>query len=100
MKYMLSHNRDTAKLVEVQTMSKFNPIQRFEKNDTSRTLAINAKCAECFGCTRDHLEKGFKQSISDCSAYSYQLHSSRPYQGEKSVNSQTIAFQNLSSEVL
>ena len=95
MKYMLSHNRDTAKLAELQTMSKFNPIQRFEKNGPSRTLAINAKCAECFGCTRDHLEKGFKEAISDCSAYSCPLHSFRPYQAEKSLNSQKIAVQNL-----
>ena len=95
MKYMLSHNRDTAKLAEAQTMSKFNPIQRFEKNGPSRTLAINAKCAECFGCTRDHLEKGFKQSISDCSVYSCSLHSLRPYQAKKSLNSQKIAVQSL-----
>ena len=76
-------------------MSKFNPILRFEKNRNSRKLAHDAKCAECFGCTRDHLEKGFKQSISDCSVYSCSLHSLRPYQAKKSLNSQKIAVQSL-----
>jgi len=76
-------------------MSKFNSIRRFEKNGPSRTLAINAKCAECFGCTRDHLEKGFKEAISDCSAYSCSLHSFRPYQAEKSLNSQKSAVKSL-----
>jgi hypothetical protein len=95
MKYMLSHNRGTAKLVEAQTMSKFNPIKRFERNDPSRTLAINAKCAECFGCSRDHLEKGFKEAISSCSSYSCPLHRFRPYQREKSLEGQKIAIQNL-----
>ena len=90
MKYMLSHNRDTTKLVEAQTMSKFNPIQRFEKNGASRTLAINA---ECFGCSRDHLEKGFKESISSCSSYSCPLHRFRPYQARKSLGGQKMPIQ-------
>ena len=81
-------------------MSKFNPIRRFEKNGPSRTLAINAKCAECFGCTRDHLEKGFKEAISDCSAYSCPLHSFRPYQANKSLNSQKTPVQNLLNDPL
>ena len=95
MKYMLSHNRDTAKLAELQTMSKFNPIRRFEKNGPSRTLDINAKYAECFGCSRDHLEKGFKESISSCSPYSCPLHRFRPYQREKFLNRQKMPVQNL-----
>ena len=95
MKYILLHNRDTATLVEVQTMSKFNPILRYMKNPSSRKLAINAKCAECFGCTPDHLEKGFRESISSCSSYSCLLHGFRPYQWEKSLEGQKTTVQNL-----
>jgi hypothetical protein len=76
-------------------MSKFNPILRYMKNPTSRKAAIDAKCAECFGCTRDHLEKGFKESISSCSSYSCLLREFRPYQAEKSLNSPKTAVQNL-----
>ena len=77
-------------------MSKFNPILRFENKPNSRKLANDAKCAECFGCTRDHLEKGFKESISSCSSESCPLHRFRPYQREKSLNSQKMPVQNLS----
>ena len=77
-------------------MSKFNPILRFENKPNSRKLANDAKCAECFGCTRDHLEKGFKESISSCSSDSCPLHRFRPYQREKSLNSQKMPVQNLS----
>ena len=79
-------------------MSKFNPILRFEKNPNSRKLANDAKCAECFGCTRDHLEKGFKESISSCSSYSCPLHRFRPYQREKSLEGQKLPIQNLSND--
>ena len=79
-------------------MSKFNPILRFENKPNSRKLANDAKCAECFGCTRDHLEKGFKESISSCSSYSCPLHRFRPYQREKSLEGQKRAVQNLSND--
>ena len=81
-------------------MSDFNPILQFQSRPSSRAYAVKAKCAECVGCTPDHIEKGFKESISSCSSYSCPLHSFRPYQAEKSLNSQKIAVQNLSSEVL
>jgi hypothetical protein len=74
-------------------MSKFNPIARHLKNPNSRTLAVNAKCAECVGCTRTHLEKGFKESISDCTSHSCHLYKFRPYQAKKTLNSQKIAVQ-------
>ena len=77
-------------------MSKFNPILRFENKPNSRKLANDAKCAECFGCTRDHLEKGFKESISSCSSESCPLHRFRPYQREKSLEGQKLPVQNLS----
>ena len=73
-------------------MSKFNPIIQFQRNPNSRAKAINAKCAECVGCTSNHLEKGFKESISSCSSYACPLHGFRPYRSEKSLESQKLAF--------
>jgi len=75
-------------------MSNFNPIQQFHRHPLSRAYAVKAKCAECVGCTPDHLERGFKESISSCSSYSCSLHSFRPYQREKSLEGQKIAVQN------
>ena len=73
-------------------MSQSNPILQFKKNPRSRVLAINAKCAECFGCTEDHLEKGFRASISSCSSDSCPLHRFRPYQAKKPLDRQKNAF--------
>lgn len=73
-------------------MSKFNPISRLETNPNSKAYAIRAKCAECVGCTPNHLEKGFKESISSCSSYSCPLHRFRPYQREKSVKGHKSAL--------
>ena len=69
-------------------MRNSNPIQQFTNNSGSRAYAMKAKCAECVGCTPNHLEKGFKESISSCSSYSCPLHELRPYQAAKSLNSQ------------
>jgi len=78
-------------------MSQSNPILQLKKNPRSRSLAIKAKCAECFGCTKDHLEKGFKESISSCSSYSCPLHRFRPYQpGKVSRTAKKRTVQNLS----
>ncbi|ETN92142.1 hypothetical protein U062_00004 [Gammaproteobacteria bacterium MOLA455] len=77
-------------------MSNFNPIQQFYRHPLSRAYAVKAKCAECVGCTPNHLEKGFKESISSCSSYSCPLRRFRPYQREKSLNSQKMPVQNLS----
>ena len=73
-------------------MSKFNPIEQFLRNPHSRTKAIHAKCAECVGCTSNHLEKGFKESISSCSSYACPLHGFRPYRSEKFLERQKMAF--------
>ena len=81
-------------------MSKFNPILRYQNNPDSRASAIHAKCAECVGCTSNHLEKDFKESISSCSSYSCPLHRFRPYQREKSLNRQKRPVQNLSNDPL
>ncbi len=59
-----------------------NPIRQFHDNPTSRAAAIKAKCAECVGCSLNHIEKGFRASISECSSYSCQLHSLRPFQAK------------------
>ena len=76
-------------------MSDFNPILQFQSRPCSRAYAVKAKCAECVGCTPDHLEKGFKESISACSSHSCPLHRFRPYQANKSLNSQKTSVQNL-----
>lgn len=62
-----------------------NPIIRFQIKPT-RKSAIHAKCAECFGCTPEHLEPGFRQSISSCTSKACPLHSFRPYR----ANSMTL----------
>ena len=79
-------------------MSQPNPILQYANKPTSRVAAIKAKCAECVGCSPDHLEKGFKESISSCSSYSCPLHRFRPYQANKSLNSQKTPVQNLSND--
>jgi len=81
-------------------MSDFNPILQFQSRPSSRAYAVKAKCAECVGCTPDHLEKGFKESISSCSSYSCPLHGFRPYQAEKSLNRQKTPVQNPSNDTL
>jgi hypothetical protein len=79
----------------VAIMKRSNPIEQFQSHPLSRAYAIRAKCAECVGCTPDHLEKGFKGSISSCSSYSCPLHRFRPYQREKSLEGQKTSVQNL-----
>jgi hypothetical protein len=81
-------------------MSNSNPIAQFQTHPTSRAYAMKAKCAECVGCTPDHLEKGFKESISSCSSESCPLHRFRPYQREKSLEGQKLPVQNPSNDSL
>ena len=64
-------------------MRQSNPILQYANKPTSRVAAIKAKCAECVGCTPEHLEKGFKESIRDCSSSDCPLHRLRPYINEK-----------------
>lgn len=60
-----------------------NPILRFRRAKTLRT-AIDAKCAECMGCTAEAISSGFRQDISQCSSYGCPLWDFRPYQkGDK-----------------
>ncbi len=73
-----------------------NPINQYQNNQKSRAYAIKAKCAECVGCTSNHIEKGFRESISSCSSYSCPLYRFRPYQAQKFVNGQKLPIQNIS----
>ena len=67
-----------------------NPIKRHYAKPTRKT-AINAMCAHCMGCTaveqgngqEDHLEKGFRHEIKNCSTYACPLFDFRPYQERK-----------------
>ncbi len=90
-RYALTSKADIKTPEGVAIMKRSNPIEQFQSHPLSRAYAIRAKCAECVGCTPDHLEKGFKDSISSCSSYSCPLHGFRPYQAEKSLNSQKTA---------
>ena len=91
---MSASNVDSIALALIEN----NPIRQFVANPNSRVAAIKAKCAECMGCTPDHMERGFRASISSCSSYSCPLHRFRPYQREKSLNSQKMPVQNLSND--
>ena len=88
---MSASNVDSIALALIEN----NPIRQFVANPDSRVAAIKAKCAECMGCTPDHMERGFRASISSCSSYSCPLHRFRPYQREKSLEGQKTAVQNL-----
>ena len=79
----------------VAMMKRSNPIEQFQSLPLSRAYAIRAKCAECVGCTPDHLEKGFKESILPCSSDSCPLHRFRPYQREKFLEGQKTSVQSL-----
>ena len=95
---MLTLKADIKILVGAAMMKRSNPIEQFQSHPLSRAYAIRAKCAECVGCTPDHLEKGFKESISSCSSESCPLHRFRPYQREKSLEGQKLPIQNLSND--
>jgi hypothetical protein len=60
-----------------------NPIKQFKRNPLSRAGAVKAKCAECFGCTAKHTERGFRESISACTSYDCPLYTFRPFQLKK-----------------
>lgn len=66
-------------------MSYLNPILNLEKKRT-RQRAIKAMCAACMGCTRDHIEQGFRECIRNCTSVKCPLHFYRPYQVKESDN--------------
>ena len=92
-RYALTLKADIKIPEGVAIVKRSNPIGQFRANPSSRAYAVKAKCAECVGCTPDHLEKGFKGSISSCSSYSCPLHRFRPYQARKSLGGQKMPIQ-------
>ncbi|GEM_PF-2022556 len=67
------------KQTHIKPQACYNPIMASKEKPTSRALAIKAMCSHCMGCTDNHLEQGFRQSISDCTAKACPLYSLRPY---------------------
>jgi hypothetical protein len=63
-------------------MSTYNPLLQYEKKRT-RQRAIKAMCAHCMGCTKDHIEQGFRESIRNCTAPNCPLYFYRPYQDKE-----------------
>jgi hypothetical protein len=70
--------------IEPKKAPETNPLARYVANPT-RGKAINAKCAECVGCTPTHLEPGFRATIRDCTVNTCPLHVFRPYQRKEAV---------------
>ena len=62
-------------------MAEFNPIVRFRERPTHLN-AIKAMCAHCMGCTETHLERGFRDSIRDCTAWACPLYGYRPFRAK------------------
>jgi len=62
-------------ILGVTLMRNHNPAERFIALVPSRKGAIEAKCATCMGCTKVHLEEGFKTEVRNCTAPNYPLHS-------------------------
>lgn len=62
-------------------MPEHNPVVKL--NPQSLRSSINAKCAQCMGCERDHLEPGFREQIRNCTDKSCALYELRPYQKVK-----------------
>ncbi len=63
-------------------MSTYNPLLQYEKKRT-RQRAIKAMCAHCMGCTKDHIEPGFRECIRNCTAPNCPLYFYRPYQDKE-----------------
>lgn len=57
-----------------------NPVAKFANAEKqTRSLAIAAKCAECVGCTENHVEPGFRASVKECTSFQCPLYNFRPY---------------------
>jgi hypothetical protein len=76
-------------------MSYLNPILNLEKKRT-RQRAIKAMCAHCMGCTRDHIEQGFRECIRNCTSVNCPLHFYRPYQVKESDNADSNSARKVS----
>ena len=71
--------------------AEMNPIKRAIRKPTPLN-AIKAMCAHCMGCTATHLEPGFRESVSACTAKGCPLYPFRPYRPEKSLE---VGFQGV-----
>jgi hypothetical protein len=49
-------------------MAECNPLMQAMAKPRSMRAAINAVCAACMGCTVDHIERGFRREIRNCTA--------------------------------
>jgi|GEM_PF-2989318 len=55
-------------------MRHHNPVECFFALPQNRKMAIEAKCASPIGCTKRHLEEGFKREVRNCTAPHYPSH--------------------------
>ena len=66
-------------------MRNHNPVKRASTSPVAPKKAIAAMCASCMGCTKDHIEEGFKNEIRNCSAQACSLYSFRPYKMPRNI---------------
>ena len=66
-------------------MRNHNPVKRASIALVTPKKAIAAMCASCMGCTKDHIEEGFKNEIRNCSAQACSLYSFRPYKMPRNI---------------
>ena len=66
-------------------MRNHNPVKRASIAPVTPKKAITAMCASCMGCTKDHIEEGFKNEIRNCSAPHCPLYYVRPYKLPKNI---------------
>ena len=72
-------------MMRVSLMRNHNPVERYYILPKTPKRAIAAKCAGCMGCTKDHLEEGFKNEIRNCSSHDCSLYLFRPYKLPKNI---------------
>ena len=83
--------------MSMNQMAECNPILRAMTKPKSMRAAINAMCAACMGCSIDHMERGFRHEIRDCTAPHCPLFRFRPYQGQEAPKSELEAEKTLSN---
>ncbi len=67
-------------------MAEHNAYKKYmESEKKTRSAAIKAMCANCMGCTLEHLEPGYRDSIRNCTAPQCPLYPFRPYQEKVNV---------------
>jgi len=71
-------------------MAETNPVAKIAGKGRTASLRdhINAKCAECMGCTPEAISRGFRGDITACTAKLCPLWPVRPYQKLTSPNTQ------------